>query len=54
MLARNPSQLIMRVHFVSVYFDGALETLTRFVQLVALLMNQAEIIMGGSIRRVER
>ena len=53
LLARDASELIVRVNFVGVYLDGALETLARFFEFAALLMDQAEIVVSGSVRRIE-
>src|SRR3954469_10503184 len=53
LLARNATQLVMRVHLFRVNLDGPLETLARLVQLAALLVYQSEIVMRRSVRRIE-
>src|SRR5882672_12537313 len=54
LLARNASQLIVRVDLFRIDLYGAFETLACRFQFAALLMNQSQIVVGRRVRRIER
>src|SRR6185295_10050196 len=52
--ARHSTQLIVSIGFVRVDVDRSLKTDSCVLQLAVSLVNQAEVIVGGRVRRVER
>src|SRR5688572_7724329 len=53
LLKCNASELIARVDLLRIDLERAFKPLTRLVQLTTVLMNQTQIVVRGSIRRIQ-
>src|ERR1700754_230052 len=51
--AADAAKLIVRIDFARINLDGAQESGARFIQLPALLIDQAEVVMSRGVGRIE-